>query len=476
MSLTVDKTKEETKDNKETDTKINKFIDNELTRTYYQNFHLQNYSSKLYHENQKLYDEQGIIKDTNISLQNNLYEKDQEIFEKDKEIYEKGQEIEYLQDSVELLESDIRRLEKELSRQIEEKKDLAKQSVEKTTKRKRLPDELELPKPQKKKIEPTEISYSKDQIKSLFKNINSIDDIINLPEEKYINHNDIMNKLLKLRQPLSKLKEMIGLQNIKDEIFKHIIYFIMNEQELQEQHRLHTVIQGPPGVGKTMFGKILSDIYLAIGLLQKDLFKMVKRSDLIGQYLGQTAIKTQEVIDEAIGGVLFIDEAYSLGNKEKRDMYSKECLDTLNRNLTEKGNKFICIIAGYEKDLNECFFASNSGLERRFTFRYTIDGYDEKELAEIFKLKCSNNNWKYKIDDDELISFFKENTLTHFAGDVDRLLFQSQLMASLRIFKENKENIPKEKELILMDLEESINQVIKEKEKEDISKWTNMYM
>ena len=438
-----------------------KLVDNELTRTYYQNFHLQNYAAKLYQDNNNMLNELKIVKDNNISLQNSLLEKDDALIEKD-------HEINYLQDTVELFESDVRKLEKEINKLV----------AEKTKKRKRLPDELELPKPQKKKIEPTEISYSKDQIKTLFKNINSIDDIINLPEEKYINHNNLMNKLLKLREPLRKLKEMIGLQNIKEEIFKHIIYFIMNEQELQEQHRLHTVIQGPPGVGKTMFGKILSDIYLAIGLLEKDLFKMVKRSDLIGQYLGQTAIKTQEVIDEAIGGVLFIDEAYSLGNKEKRDMYSKECLDTLNRNLTEKGNKFICIIAGYEKDLNECFFASNSGLERRFTFRYTIDGYDEKELAEIFKLKCSNNNWKYNIDDEELISFFKENTLTHFAGDVDRLLFQSQLMASLRIFKENKENIPKEKEVILSDLQESINQVIKEKEKEkeDISKWTNMYM
>ena len=283
-----------------------------------------------------------------------------------------------------------------------------------------------------------------------------------------------MFKLLKLREPLSQLKNMVGLKSIKHEIFKHIIYFIMNQQELQEQHRLHTVIQGPPGVGKTMFGRILSNIYLAIGLLDKDIFKMVKRSDLIGQYLGQTAIKTQEVIDDAIGGVLFIDEAYSLGNKEKRDMYSKECLDTLNRNLTEKGNKFICIIAGYEKDLEECFFASNSGLERRFTFRYTIDGYDEKELTEIFKLKCTSSNWKFDISDDQFITFFKENELTHFAGDVDRLLFQSQLMASLRIFKDK---IYDSKTLILKDLDDSINQVIKQKEKElEDSKWTNMYM
>ena len=195
-----------------------KLVDNELTRTYYQNFHLQNYAAKLYQDNNNMLNELKIVKDNNISLQNSLLEKDDALIEKD-------HEINYLQDTVELFESDVRKLEKEINKLV----------AEKTKKRKRLPDELELPKPQKKKIEPTEISYSKDQIKTLFKNINSIDDIINLPEEKYINHNNLMNKLLKLREPLRKLKEMIGLQNIKEEIFKHIIYFIMNEQELQHQ-------------------------------------------------------------------------------------------------------------------------------------------------------------------------------------------------------------------------------------------------
>lgn len=82
-----------------------------------------------------------------------------------------------------------------------------------------------------------------------------------------------------------------------------------------------------------------------------------------------------------------------MGDKENRDSYSKECLDTLNRNLTEKGDKFICIIAGYETDLEKCFFSTNRGLERRFNFKYTIDKYTPDELMRIFKLKAEKANF-----------------------------------------------------------------------------------
>ena len=96
------------------------------------------------------------------------------------------------------------------------------------------------------------------------------------------------------------------------------------------------LVKGEPGTGKTELGNILGKIYLAVGALKNDVFRVVKRSDLIAGYLGQTAIKTQKVIDQCTGGVLFIDEAYSLGNSEQRDSFSKECIDTLNQNLSEK--------------------------------------------------------------------------------------------------------------------------------------------
>ena len=123
---------------------------------------------------------------------------------------------------------------------------------------------------------------------------------------------------------------------------------------------------------------------IKIDNLENDNFITATRSDLVAKYLGQTADKTQKVIDSALGGVLFIDEAYSLGNQEQRDSFSKECIDTINENLTEKKTDFICIIAGYKDEIESCFFSYNSGLERRFPVRFTIEEYKPEELYLIF--------------------------------------------------------------------------------------------
>ena len=320
---------------------------------------------------------------------------------------------------------------------------------------------------------PSKISYDKEKVSDLIKNLNSIEDIINLPEDKFIRHNKYLNKVLKLREPLQELNNLIGLDNIKKEIFKHVIYFIMNDNEMKESNRLHTVIQGPPGVGKTELGKILSSIYLQIGILENDTVNIVKRSDLIGGYLGQTAIKTQEAIDKAMGGVLFIDEAYALGDKDNKDSYSKECLDTLNRNLTENGNKFVCIVAGYENDLQKCFFSTNSGLERRFNFKYTIEKYTDEEMVQIFKHKANLANWNLNIDDEKLLEFFKNNELPFFGGDIERVIFQAQLNASLRIFNNQEYHI--DRYFTIDDLDTAIDIVKKKKEEED-ERWLHNYI
>lgn len=117
----------------------------------------------------------------------------------------------------------------------------------------------------------------------------------------------------------------------------------------------------------------------------------MKRSDLIGKYLGHTAKLTQEVFDNSKGGILFIDEAYSLGNPEQRDSFSKECIDTINQNLTENKDTVV-FIAGYKEQLNESFFSYNPGLNRRFKMRLTVDKYNAEDLRQIFikKLKIMN--------------------------------------------------------------------------------------
>ena len=294
----------------------------------------------------------------------------------------------------------------------------------------------------------------------------------------------ILYKLSKLVEPLEKLNSMIGLSNIKENIVGQIIYNMQNLDENSDM--MHTVIQGSPGVGKTMLGRILGEIYFNMGLLkgnkkrsrygeEKYNFRIVKRSDLIGKYLGHTAVKTQKVIDSCQGGVLFIDEAYSLGNPEGRDSFSKECIDTLNQNLTEKKSNLLCIIAGYKDALENCFFSYNEGLSRRFTFRYTINPYTAKELKEIFLKMINEIGWT--INEENIpLEFFSDNydSFKNMAGDVETLIFNCKIEHSKRVFckpeerkKLNYEDIKKGFEIF------SKNRGVK-KEKNEV--WKNMFI
>lgn len=302
---------------------------------------------------------------------------------------------------------------------------------------------------------PIKNSFSKEEILQLRYKINDINDIINL-EDKFmqIRHDTQLIRLYYAIPSLKKLSNLVGMKQVKEEIFKHIIYYVKNLDNHNQM--LHTAITGPPGTGKTELGSILSDIYLAIGAVKKNIFKKVRRSDLIASYLGQTAAKTQKVIDECDGGVLFIDEAYSLGNNEQRDSYSKECLDTINQNLTEKKNSFICIIAGYPDQLEKCFFAYNPGLERRFSFRYQIESYSSQELAKIFQIKFQEANLECPISQDQLESFFEKHykKFKFFGGDIEKLFFYAKLESSQRCFQQDIQN-----QLILTDLENCISKL-----------------
>jgi len=281
--------------------------------------------------------------------------------------------------------------------------------------------------------------------------INSICDLIKLGKMYKEDHNYAINlkRLYNLIPTLEKLENVVGMENVKKNIVNQIVYFLSGLDVNDDM--LHTVITGPPGVGKTLLGNIIGEIYYKLGIVngngkqyidpitkeEKDyIFKIAKRSDLIGEYLGHTAIKTQKVIDECEGGVLFIDEAYSLGNEDKKDIYSKECIDTLNQNLTEKKTQFICIIAGYPDDLDKCFFSVNDGLKRRFPFKYNIDKYTPTELTHILMLMIKKKNWKLdnQLSFDEIIEFMKTNydKFPNYGGDIETLFFNIRIAHSSR--------------------------------------------
>jgi SpoVK/Ycf46/Vps4 family AAA+-type ATPase len=297
----------------------------------------------------------------------------------------------------------------------------------------------------KRKLQLQYINHIDDNgVIHIVKSINNLKDLIDLCD-MYVpgyDYNINMERLFAIKEPLITLNESIGLENTKSEIIKQILFFLQDFQGTNGD-MLHTVIQGPPGCGKTMLGEIIGEIYYKMGVIKNDdeinfeyKFKIIKRTDLIGQYLGTTAKKTQEAINSCFGGVMFIDEAYSLGNEEKKDIYAKECIDTINQNLTEHKGEFLCIVAGYECDLDKCFFAYNEGLRRRFPFVYTIDKYTHDDLRRIFCKMISKSNWEISIDIKTLKALFEDNydAFTNMAGDMETLVFNCKLEHSTRVF------------------------------------------
>lgn len=274
--------------------------------------------------------------------------------------------------------------------------------------------------------------------------INNITDLLKLindyPLSDDIEYNINMETLHKIKEPLIKLNNMIGLAHIKENIIDQILFYIQNLHCFNSQSNnidfMHTVIYGPPGTGKTEIAKIIGTIFSKIGILKKGTFKKVTRSDLIAGYLGQTALKTRDVIKEALGGVLFIDEAYSLGNTDKIDSFAKECIDTLCEALSDHKENLMVIIAGYENELNDCFFNINQGLNSRFTWRFKIDEYSANDLYDIFCKKVADSGWSFAEDANISSKWFEKNksSFKFYGRDIETLLTKVKISHSKRVF------------------------------------------
>jgi SpoVK/Ycf46/Vps4 family AAA+-type ATPase len=249
-----------------------------------------------------------------------------------------------------------------------------------------------------------------------------------------------METLHKIKKPLLELNNMIGMKNLKENIVDQIIFYIQGLHTLKSNivgnDFMHTVIYGPPGTGKTEIAKIIGSIFSKMGILTKGTFKKVTRADLIAGYLGQTALKTRDVIKECLGGVLFIDEAYALGNEETRDSFSKECIDTLCEALSDHKENLMVIIAGYEVDLNNCFFNYNQGLNSRFTWRFKTDEYNAQDLYKIFLKKVNDGGWSLLENSNINVKWFeKHKKHFHFFGrDIETLFAKTKIVHSRRVF------------------------------------------
>jgi replication-associated recombination protein RarA len=157
----------------------------------------------------------------------------------------------------------------------------------------------------------------------------------------------------------------------------------------QIQKSLHAVYTGNPGTGKTTIARIMGRIFKSLGTLKKGHLVECDRSKLVAEYVGQTAIKTNKLIDEALDGILFIDEAYSLAGKGEQD-YGREAVDTLLKRMEDERDRLIVIVAGYTDNMQE-FISSNPGLSSRFATTIEFKDYSPQELTAIFsKLAASN--------------------------------------------------------------------------------------
>ena len=219
------------------------------------------------------------------------------------------------------------------------------------------------------------------------------EDISNLDENKRDVLPDIEIDEPQLKASLKELDELIGMHSIKNEIrdmVRLVKYFKHSGKDVLNNFFLHTVFVGNPGTGKTTVARILTNIYRALGILERGIMIETDRQGLVAGYVGQTAIKTSKKIDEAEGGVLFIDEAYALtsGGKSSMGDFGDEAIQTLLKRMEDDRGKFFVFVAGYPENMDN-FLKANPGLKSRFDKTLTFEDYSPLELFEIaqFMLK-----------------------------------------------------------------------------------------
>ncbi|MBR3570170.1 MAG: AAA family ATPase [Oscillibacter sp.] len=198
-----------------------------------------------------------------------------------------------------------------------------------------------------------------------------------------------------------ELDGYIGLEAVKKEVRSLIdlvkVHKMRRENDLPEPDlSLHMVFTGNPGTGKTTIARLMSRIYRSLGILSKGQLVETDRSGLVAGYVGQTALKTSKVIEKAIGGVLFIDEAYTLSGKGESD-FGQEAIDTLLKAMEDRRDDLIVIVAGYD-ELMDGFIHSNPGLESRFNRYLHFDDYTNEELLDMFKMRCDKG--KYTLSEE----------------------------------------------------------------------------
>lgn len=260
---------------------------------------------------------------------------------------------------------------------------------------------------------------------------------------------------------MKELNEMIGLSRVKEEVSSLRNFVLVQEQRKRQGLKsnnvsYHCVFSGNPGTGKTTVARIVAGIYKDLGILKKGHLVEVQRSDLVAEYVGQTATKTNAKIDEALDGVLFIDEAYTLAEGGQGD-FGQEAINTLLKRMEDDRNRLVVILAGYSNEIQH-FIDSNPGLQSRFNRYIHFDDYSYEELLRIFIFNLSKNDFKITRDAFNAVgSIIREqiaNKDSKFGNArYIRNMFETVIMKQANRLASCKKN-PSKEELMLITLED----------------------
>ncbi len=297
----------------------------------------------------------------------------------------------------------------------------------------------------------------------------SIDSFKEPVEKQLINENkgtsinddtiNVLDEKVDLETCMQELNQLIGLDEVKEEIRKLISFL-----EIQKQREtmklsyaflsLHIIFTGNPGTGKTTVARLVARIYKALGFLKKGHLVETDRSGLVGQYIGHTEAKTSEIVNKALDGVLFIDEAYSLAKSSQND-FGSEAIDTLVKRMEDYRDRLAVIVAGYSVEM-KTFIESNPGLKSRFNTFINFDNYSAEDILKIFEIMCQANDYALAEEAKEKLKQYIESEIkvsgrTFGNGRFARNIFEKMLRNQALRLSEVKNPLTREDLITLID-------------------------
>jgi SpoVK/Ycf46/Vps4 family AAA+-type ATPase len=283
-------------------------------------------------------------------------------------------------------------------------------------------------------------------------------DIKPILDKKLINLPNIPVDENLLKEALDELNNLVGISEVKQQILetvKLVQYYKSKNKKVLEIFQLHTILIGNPGTGKTTVARIISKIYKALGILERGHLIETDRSGLVAGYVGQTAIKTNEIIDKAIGGVLFIDEAYALSNTgTSQGDFGNEAIQTLLKRMEDDRGKFFVFVAGYPDNMSQ-FLKMNPGLSSRFDKILKFEDYSAEQLMDIALFIFSSNKYKLSKNATQKLKTYCEEIFTsrdkYFGNARTIYKFTQEVIKYQNLRKAQSSNINSKGEFVIED-------------------------